>query len=177
MSTTQQLKTIDVAALLGVKLYCDDVPTTTLKDTPITMECEFFPNAQSGLHIHPHQDEEFQILSGALDVWLNGQWQQLSTGQKITIPKGSPHEFRNTSGEVVRLINTHTPGLRFREYMEGIERLIRENKITGMGGFKNTLYLSRYVVEYNDVLILVKPPYPLVKLAARLASLLGYSVQ
>jgi len=58
-----------------------------------------------------------------------------------------------------------------------MERLIKQGKITGMSGFKNTLYLSLHTVEYQDVLILVKPPDLLVKLAAGFARLLGYSIQ
>ncbi len=94
----------------------------------------------------------------------------------MTIPKGSIHAFRNTSGATVRLINTHSPGLRFREHQEVMERLIRQGKVTEMGGFKNTLYLSLHSVEYRDLLILVKPPDSIVKLGARLARLLGCSL-
>ncbi len=64
----QPRKTIDVVAVFGVKGYCENIPVATLADLPFTWECDFVPNAQSALHIHPNQDEKYQILSGTLDL-------------------------------------------------------------------------------------------------------------
>ncbi len=173
---TQAMKTIDVSSVLGVRGYCEDTPTETLLDRPFTFEADFFPQAQSGYHIHPNQDEQYEVLQGTLDLFLDGRWHKLSAGQSITIPKGMVHAFQNSTDETVRVINTHDPGLRFREYLEELERLIREGKLTGMKGPKNAIYLSMNAVEYKDVIVPVKPPYLLIRLAARIGKLLGYSI-
>jgi mannose-6-phosphate isomerase-like protein (cupin superfamily) len=167
---------IDVSSVLGARVWVEDVATETLNDVPITTESEFLPGADSGFHMHPRQDETYQIISGTLDLWLDGEWHRLSDGQSLSIPRGSRHAFRNSSGKPVRVINTHAPGLRFIEYLEGMERLIHEGKLTGLSGFKNTLYVSLYVTRYSDLVIILTPPYAVIQWTARLARLLGYSV-
>ena len=173
---TQAMKTIDVSAVLGVKGYCEDTPTETLLDRPFSFEADFLPQAQSAYHIHPNQDEQYEILQGTLDLFLEDRWHKLSAGQSISIPKGTLHAFQNSTDETVRVINTHDPGLRFREQLEVMERLIGEGKLTGTKGQKNAIYLSLHTVEYKDVVVPVKPPYLLIRLTARLGKLLGYSI-
>ncbi len=169
-------KTIDVSSVLGVRVYCEDTPTETLLDRPFSFEADFLPQAQSGYHFHPNQDEQYEVLQGTLDLFLEDRWHKLSAGQSITIPKGTVHAFQNSTNETVRVINTHDPGLRVREYLEVVERLIGEGKLTGMKGPKNAIYLSMNVVEYKDVIVLVKPPYSLIRLTAGIGKLLGYSI-
>ena len=134
---TQTMKTIDVSAVLGVRGYCEDTPTETLLDKPFSFEADFLPQSRSAYHIHPKQDESYEILQGTLDLFLEDQWHKLGAGQSVTIPKGTVHAFQNSTSETVKVINTHDPGLRFREQLEVMERLIREGKVTGMKGPKN----------------------------------------
>jgi hypothetical protein len=173
---TQAKKTIDVSAVLGVIGYCEDTPTETLLEKPFSFEADFLPQAQSSHHVHPNQDERYKILRGTLDLFVEDGWHKLGSGQSITIPKGTVHAFRNSTNETVRAINTHDPGLRFRESLEVMERLIQEGKVTGMNGPKNGIYLSLHTVEYEDLLVTARPHYRLVRLVARIGELLGYGI-
>jgi len=65
------------------------------------------------LHVHPHQEEGFEVLSGVLDVCIDGQWRELGADERITVPAGTPHTIRNLHEEEVRALNTHTPALEF----------------------------------------------------------------
>lgn len=56
------------------------------------------------MHMHPHQQEEFTILEGTLTVFTAGIKRKLSTGDRITIPKGQAHAMWNESESQV-LIN------------------------------------------------------------------------
>ena len=38
-------------------------------------------------HFHSLQDESFEVISGQLTIWLDGETKVLSAGEKITLPK------------------------------------------------------------------------------------------
>lgn len=52
---------------------------------------------------HPHQtDELFMILSGDLELRVEGQSIQSSVGEEICIPAGATHTIRNIGGKTAR---------------------------------------------------------------------------
>ena len=46
-------------------------------------------------HFHPNSDEEFIVKSGALRLMVDEQWKLLGPGESCTVPRGTPHLFRN----------------------------------------------------------------------------------
>jgi len=40
-------------------------------------------------HVHPQQVEEYEVLSGSLEVMVNGEWSTLGPGEKATVPVGA----------------------------------------------------------------------------------------
>lgn len=172
----KSLKVVDPSAVLGVKVFFEDSARAAPGTDPVNVELEFRPGANSGLHIHPEQDETFEILSGTLELFVDEKWQSLRPGDSIVIPKGEIHGWRNSTEEVVRALNTHSPGLRFLEYLEVMERLVREGKLTGMSGLRNGMYLSVLAAKYRREIILVRPPDWFIRLMARVSRLLGYKL-
>jgi quercetin dioxygenase-like cupin family protein len=165
---------IDATAVLGVKVFCEGTPTANVAAEPVRVELEFVPGAQSARHIHPAQEERYEVLSGTLELWIGGRWHMLRAGDALTIPSGTVHAFRNTGPGVVRAVNTHAPGLRFLEYLQVLERLIREGKLTGMRGFRNGIYLSLHAMHYRREVVLVRPPERLIRVMAALGRVLRY---
>lgn len=52
---------------------------------------------------HPHQtDELFMMLSGNLEIKMEGQSIQPSVGEEICLPAGMPHTIRNVGGKTAR---------------------------------------------------------------------------
>lgn len=164
---------IDLTKVLGVKLHYETNQTSA---QPFEMEVEIEPGANSGLHVHPQQDEFYHVREGELELYLNGKWHTLGPGQKISIPKGEQHGFRNTGTKKAIALNKHIPGLRLQEYYTTLRRLINEGKVTGMNGFKNSIYLSMLVLQYPDIIKLTTPPVPLIKAAAFAGKVLGYKI-
>ena len=136
----------------------------------------FLPGAKSARHIHPRQDESYRVLSGKLDLLLDGQWHTLGAGQSLDIPKGKIHTFRNSTNEITKTVNTHDPGLRFQEYLEVMQKLIQEGKVTSMTGPRSGIYLSLHSLEFRDVVVTVRPPDRFIKLMARIGRSLGYKL-
>ena len=70
----------------------------------VEMEILLPPNAITPpLHIHPKQEEDYEVLAGTLEVHSDGDWQRLTEGESMTIARGTPHTFRNASGLRVRV--------------------------------------------------------------------------
>src|SRR3990170_36167 len=62
------------------------------------MEWELAP--QTGgtpIHIHPQALESYEVLHGELDIYVDGRWKTLSSGEKLAVAPGVPHTFRNGS--------------------------------------------------------------------------------
>jgi quercetin dioxygenase-like cupin family protein len=68
------------------------------------------PGARVPLHVHQNEDEMAYILSGEL-TWTmpDGGSARLSPGSTVYSPKGTPHGWRNDTGDVVRMVFLATP--------------------------------------------------------------------
>ena len=164
---------IDLKIVLGVTLHYD---TNQTPAHPFEMEVEIEPGANSGLHVHPKQDEFYHIREGELELYFNGKWHNLEPGREMLIPKGAQHGFRNTGTKRAIAYNKHIPGLRLQGYYETMNQMINEGKVSGMTGFKNSIYLSLLVLQYPDIIKLSEPPAPLIKAAAFIGKILGYKI-
>src|SRR5580692_4172017 len=69
-------------------------------------------------HVHPRQVEDYEVLTGSLELTVDGRWRTLTTGQSASVPVGALHTFRNRSGETVRVRNRHTPAMQFEDFIE-----------------------------------------------------------
>jgi quercetin dioxygenase-like cupin family protein len=176
VSMARSQKIIDTSAVLGVKAFCQDVQPADLMDRPMTMEAEFAPRAVSTKHVHPQQEESFEVLSGTLDLFVDDRWKSLRPGESVRIPKGVVHAFRNSTETPARAVNTHAPGLRFQQYLERLERLIQQRKVTGMSGLRNGIYLSLLSMEYRREFVAVSPPDWMVRALAKVGRALGFKL-
>jgi mannose-6-phosphate isomerase-like protein (cupin superfamily) len=53
-------------------------------------------------HIHDGFDETFEIENGELSLWVNGEVKKIRPGQKVFVPKGTPHRPYNETAELIR---------------------------------------------------------------------------
>ena len=123
----------------------------------VEMEILLPPNAVTPpLHAHPKQEEDFEVLSGALDVHFEGQWMRLPEGESMTIRRGEPHAFRNSSGLRVRVRNVHRPALGYQDYLEELHSLTQEGKIKSFSDASSLLQLARLFEKYEDTIVPAK---------------------
>jgi mannose-6-phosphate isomerase-like protein (cupin superfamily) len=118
-------------------------------------------------HIHPHQEERFEVLSGSLTALVGDKEKVVSAGETLVVPPGTPHQPFNRGGVEMRSIARVTPpgklGLFFGQ-MSGLD-------------FKPTfLQMMLFVQEYE--VYPVSPPPAVVRvmsfLLAPTARLVGY---
>lgn len=103
-------------------------------------------------HVHPHQDEDYEVLAGRFELLVDGQWCTLTPGESVSVPVGALHTFRNRSGETVRVRNRHTPAIRFEDFIERTCRTLRSAGLTRKRDPRVALYLSMVMLDYDDTL-------------------------
>ena len=150
----------------------------TAKDTDgKSLEMEWKLSPKSGgtpVHIHPNATETYEILSGELEVFRKDTWITARTGDKITIEKGEPHTFKNTTNEFVRVYNTHQPAMAFEDFFKGLHKfsksgIVEDGKMT----FKAIVGVSTLWTNYPNEIISVKPPSFVMKALGAYGRFLG----
>ena len=72
----------------------------------------FSPGGFAGVpHVHPHQDERFEVLAGDAAFDIDGDRQVLTAGDTIDVPRGTPHTFANAGADEMRVRFEFRPAL------------------------------------------------------------------
>lgn len=87
-------------------------------------------SAGSPPHTHTREDEYFFILSGTLDVLVDGAVQRLETGDFAALTRGHTHMFWNGSEAPVRLLMA-TTGHSFEAFMAEVAPRLAEARPDG----------------------------------------------
>ena len=74
--------------------------------------------APAPAHLHPSQDERFEVLSGAVRTAVEGEPRTLRGGDVLEVPAGTAHEFGGDPEEAGRVRWEVRPPLRTREFFE-----------------------------------------------------------
>ena len=167
-------KTLDLRKVFGMIVTYDDSQQLVSPEMSFDVVTELYPGGQSAIHVHPRQEEIYEVKEGEIQVYLDKTWRTVKAGERVTIPKGTIHAFRNIGKQKVIAFNSHKPGLRFGEMLETIQQYINEGKVTSTKGFKNLAYMSSIMVEYSDVMTTIKPPSAVIKLMSKLGKAFGY---
>ena len=69
------------------------------------------------MHIHGNEEEHFVVLEGWLDVAVGHRRWDAPVGTSVTVKRGVPHAWCNSSHEPLRLLVVFTPG-----HIEGLFR-------------------------------------------------------
>jgi quercetin dioxygenase-like cupin family protein len=97
-------------------------------------------------HFHVFQDETFEVISGQLTVFFEGQTKKLSAGEKITLPKGIPHNHYNGDDTELTYMHTVTPALDFDYLIENLAGLAADGKSkNGKFGLVQELVTLKYL--------------------------------
>jgi len=72
----------------------------------------FPPGGFAGVaHIHPHQDEHFEVLAGRAAFEVDGAEHVIGPGGTIEVPRGTRHTFANAGNEEMRVRFSFRPAL------------------------------------------------------------------
>jgi mannose-6-phosphate isomerase-like protein (cupin superfamily) len=130
---------------------------------------EYFPGSRfPPTHLHPAQDEHFEVEQGQMLFVVDGTEHLVAAGGTIDIPRGTPHRARNASSSQPAFVRWETrPALRTTEFFTVAARL---------GDDRGLLEGALLADEYDDVFVLTGPARMLVPVLAKVARLRGRSL-
>jgi quercetin dioxygenase-like cupin family protein len=97
----------------------------------LEMEASYEPGSvEPPEHLHPNQDERFEILAGTMEARIAGQSQLLEAGEEVFIPAGTPHAMWNGGTETARVAWETRPALRTEEFFRAVAR-VAEAAVSG----------------------------------------------
>jgi quercetin dioxygenase-like cupin family protein len=128
-------------------------------------------------HVHPQQEERFQVLRGSVGFRLGRKKIVAGPGQRLTVPAGTPHKFWNAGDEEAHFVCEVRPALQFEQLIETMFGLAADGK-TNPKGMPNPLRLAVIAQHHFDDVRLPFPPAWMqqlgLTLGAPLGRLLGY---
>ncbi len=132
-------------------------------------------------HVHPYQEERFEVLSGKLGLRVGGVERVHGTGDVIVAPAGSAHAAWNAGDDDVHVLVDFRPALRTELAFETLAGLARDGKTNRAGAPKDPLRLALILREYEDEIYFVRPPLYVQRVIfgalAKVARLLGYRAE
>lgn len=129
-------------------------------------------------HVHPLQEERFEVLSGSVQFRVNGVKREVHAGEITVVPLGTPHVWWNDGDQEAHVLVDVRPALRFEEFFETFFGLAQAGKVDKKTGLPNPLVLALIMREFEKELYLAQPPLAtqriLFSLLAPVGRLLGY---
>jgi mannose-6-phosphate isomerase-like protein (cupin superfamily) len=101
-------------------------------------------------HLHPAQDEHFEILEGSMQVVVEGEERTLDAGDEIAIPRGTAHQMWN-SGDVSARVKWETrPRGRTEDFFRAVDEVMPDD-----GGMPDLARMLELVQDFDDTFRLV----------------------
>ena len=121
-------------------------------------------------HLHPSQDEHFQVLFGELTARVDGgDDRKRGPGETLNIARGVKHQLWNASSDQTVVRGETRPAGRTEQWFRAIDRLVRE----AGGGTPGPLAFGALLSEYGDVFRLAVAPDPVVRPVVGALGLIG----
>jgi mannose-6-phosphate isomerase-like protein (cupin superfamily) len=98
-------------------------------------------------HLHPAQDERFEVLEGAMSTRVNQRDGQLGGGDVLEIPRGTAHQMWNAGNEPAVVDWRTMPAGRTLEWFRALAALLGGQSPSGAPAL---------LAEYDDVFRLVE---------------------
>jgi quercetin dioxygenase-like cupin family protein len=132
-------------------------------------------------HVHPLQEERFEVLSGRLGLRVGGVERVHGAGDVIVAPAGSAHAAWNAGDDEVHVLVDFRPALRTERAFETLAGLARDGKTSGAGAPRDPLLLALVLRHFEDEIYFVRPPLVVQRVVlgalAAVARLLGYRAE
>src|SRR5262245_45322331 len=129
-------------------------------DEVLEVEARYAPGGKPPpKHLHPAQDEEFEVMEGRINVLTPDGERTYESGGRIEIPRGTTHQIWNPHDRPARLVWRTRPAGRTESWFRDLDRLNREADDSGPSPLAFAVLLD----EYDDVIRIAVGPRPLVR--------------
>ncbi len=128
-------------------------------------------------HVHPFQEERFDVVRGVIRLWIDGEETTLSAGEQAVVAAGRTHTWSSLSDEEALISVEVASALRTEMFFETFFGLASDGKTNGRG-LPNPLRLAVLMREYESEMRLARPSATLQRVLfapmAALGRALGY---
>ena len=128
--------------------------------------------AVAAAHVHPAQEERFEILAGEVEFKLGKNTIVAKPGDRVLVPVGTPHRFRNVGDETAHFVCEVTPALGFEQLIETMFSLAEDGKVNKKG-MPNPLRLAVIARHHFGDVRLPFPPAWIQRLGLAFGAPLG----
>jgi mannose-6-phosphate isomerase-like protein (cupin superfamily) len=109
-----------------------------------------------GVHIHPKQEEKFEVLQGTMKFRYGMKKIVAKAGETVVVPAGKVHDFANAGMVAAHVRVSISPALKMEEMFEANVALAKEGKVMN-SGMPKPLELALFIREFKDE---VRAPFP-----------------
>lgn len=115
----------------------------------LAIDLELSPHGHvPGTHVHPSQEERFEVTKGAMRFTLRGKRILAKSGDVVVVPAGARHKFVNAgTGEAHARVEVR-PALKMEQLFETTVALAEEGRTTSKG-LPKPLDLALFVHEFK----------------------------
>jgi quercetin dioxygenase-like cupin family protein len=128
--------------------------------------------AVAAAHVHPAQEERFEVLAGELRFRVGKDTIVARPGDRILVPAGTPHRFENIGEETAHFVCEVSPALGFEQLIETMFSLAADGKVNRKG-LPSPLRLAVIAKHHFGDVRLPFPPAWLQRLGLALGAPLG----
>ena len=125
-------------------------------------------------HVHPHQEERFEIRRGVLRLHVDGAERVLRAGDTATVPPETPHVWSNGGNDELQMVLRFTPALNTEEFFESYFELVAAGKTNRKGMIANPLHAAVMLRHFSDFIVPMSPPRWVQRLAIVLLAPVGH---
>jgi mannose-6-phosphate isomerase-like protein (cupin superfamily) len=101
-------------------------------------------------HLHPRQDEHFEVLEGAMRVIVGGEERVLETGDELDIPRETAHQMWNSGEAPARLRWVTKPPGRTEDFFRALDEVMPDD-----GGMPDLEPMLELLKRFDDTFVLV----------------------
>jgi mannose-6-phosphate isomerase-like protein (cupin superfamily) len=124
----------------------------------LSFDLELSPDGHvPGKHVHPEQEERFEVVSGTMRFKLGRKTVVAEAGDVVTVPAGVAHKFANGGDETAIVRVEVRPALRMENLLETAVALAEEGRTTSKG-MPKPLDLALFVGEFEREVVGAFPP-------------------
>ncbi len=104
----------------------------------VAVEFHVHPDGKvPGAHVHPVQEERFEVVSGVMKFKLGRKLVTAGPGETLVVPAGTSHKFENAGDEPAVLRVEVRPALRMDQLWETATALAEEGRTFRNGKFEH----------------------------------------
>jgi mannose-6-phosphate isomerase-like protein (cupin superfamily) len=131
------------------------------------------------IHTHPNAVERYEVLDGEMEFYVKDKWITAKKGDKLSVPIGVTHCFRNPGDRIVTVYNTHQPAFRMENYFEDVCKVLDVVTDNRKEKFKMNLqtmiYMSLLMNNYRHEIIAKSPPDFAIKALGAIGKMMKYN--